>query len=754
MQRPVIAALIAALVTLTISSSAAADAGTVRYSYEKVEIDTTTQWVLIPKAEISLKGKPTATHIKRAFTLLKKAKRGTYGGSAIIVKGNNPATAKVTVNISPKVSKYSLIIIAETVFTLTELGVKGVDFPGYTTGPMSREDVPFPHYALQVPLWRAIPSLSTPHAQVVFPDGSIHPSTEVAAKWRNKDPELVKALYSYLNAKDAYTVTNVAKALPTLKVPYAEQVAALLKDSRAAVRETALEVLEPERNNTVVADAAVAFLKAEKDAKLAAKGAEFLGKVKDKKYNIQKPLYYLEKGDEKASLAAAKELAGYKDERVVPALADHLTDKRLKVAFAAAESLEKVNAAAAQEKALKDSKVNADVRLQIARDLSEDKTVPQKIAGLNYLVLNAKEDEGTKAIVAMNSVKDDAARTTLESYITSDTRWTRRTTADELVNRGDVKSAAAFSRAIKSKKDAEYMEKAGYELMVKQPLKVVLEQTNVKDANVKRAAYSAVGERAQKEKKANAKTFKVLTDGLKSRDPLIRGACARAIGVFADKRAATALKTVISDKSDSVRADVATGMGNFKGAELLEELTKYLEDSSAEVQAAAVTSLGKRGEAGKWDKFKALAKHKSPAVRAAAMTTLARLVSRDDKQGVREVISLLSGGVTDDDLSVRIASVTALGTFKDDKAVTGIALQLNADEEDMRLAAIAALGETGHPSAKELVLSVANDPDKKVRREAIIAMGKLGATPLLKDRAKNEKDADLQALINQTLRGK
>ena len=56
-------------------------------------------------------------------------------------------------------------------------------------------------------------------------------------------------------------------------------------------------------------------------------------------------------------------------------------------------------------------------------------------------------------------------------------------------------------------------------------------------------------------------------------------------------------------------------------------------------------------------------KAESPEVRAAAYKALANLVSTSDQQGLRNVISMLSGAVNDDSEDVQITAMRELGDF-------------------------------------------------------------------------------------------
>ncbi|MEZ4459839.1 MAG: HEAT repeat domain-containing protein [bacterium] len=733
---------------VALPATALAEGGSVRYSYERAEVGDSVEWVLIPHLEPALVGKVDEKLLKNAFELLRKDKRGSYGKASVAISGKSPKL-KAVVTIDPEYAKYSVIVVAESVYTLSELGVDEISFPGVTEGPVTRADVPFSGFSLTVPLYKAV-GYSSDHVQVLMPNGDLVPSTQVATKWKAKDAALVAAMYDYLKSSDPYTVATVAKSLPGMKVPYADQVAGLLNHKSELVRATALEVLADVRDQKSVLEAVAAYFAKEKDAGLKKQAAEFLGASKDKSFNILLQIYRVDDADEKTAAAAVTALGDYSDARTTDVLVARLSDKRASVASAAAASLNKTGASDAMVKALAESKIDPKVKLELAELLTGQKADVARLAGNNYIATNDVEHKAVDAVGVIAKL-GDAGRKTLEGYLSSDKAYLRAAAAEELVAAKSDASFPAFASAAKAGKDPAQMEEWIYAIMVGMPLKSIMDRTKDSNALVKRVAYRALGERAVKEN-AGSKVFGILKDGIGSSDASVRGASARAIGEFADAKSADALKPLVNDKSADVRRDVAVAIGNFKNGELADELKAMLDDKSPQVQAAAIRSFAQRSESFVWDRLKALVKSPDADVRAASMFALAKLVSRDDAQGVREVISSLSGAVNDDAAIVRLTSIEALGTFRDEKAVTGIAIQLNTDDEALRVAAVKALGTTTHPSAETLVESVAGDPNRKIRKAAIEAFGSLKAKRALEERLKVEKDKELQDLIRATIK--
>jgi HEAT repeat protein len=755
-RRAIATSLVLALSAWSVPASAG---GSVRYSYEKIEIGGVQDYVLVPRAEPSIgSGKLSKSRVLAAFDALKKDKGGSYGKTTIEVGGSNDAP-KVKVLIDPEFARFSLIIIAEAVYTFTELGVANVEFPGYAARPLTRADVPFSVYTLNVPLWKAVGQDVAP-AQILLPDGRLIDAVDFNKRWAAKDADLQNALFAYLSHPQAYTVISVLQKLPGLGLPYTEQVAPLLSNADVLIRQKAIEALEPKIAEAPVATALAAALLTEKEDAVARQLAATLAKSKDPAFAVLSPLFVLERGKDEESAAAAAELASKfgKDQRVLPALVAQLGGKRASVAKAAADAIAQLDADAIQIAALDDEKIGRDLRLDIARDLAEDKDAPARLAGLNYIATNADERESLDAIERLVSgPQSDDVRKVIEAMLTSSQPYRRQAAASGLERIKSPASIEALARAIPkaSPDDARAFEEAGYTIMLEQPLKFITEQTKASDVLVQRMAYRAIGERAAREK-AGAQVMGTLKAGIASKDALIRGAAARALGAFANKESADLLKGLLEDKSPEVRRDVALALGNFTGGELAAELEKYLGDKEPTVVAAAIRAIGQRGEAAAWAKIKDMAKSPSGEVRAAVMFALSKLVNRQDKQAANEVISLLSGALSDKEVEVRREAITQLGTFPDENAVLAISAQLSAQEEPLRLAAIAAVANTGNSSGPELLEGLLEDQSVKIRRATITALGKFKgnkvARQALEARLKTEQDKELQELIKKTLK--
>lgn len=745
------------VVALAVPVSAFAGSTSVRYSYEQVEIGDRSQWVLVPRPEEELHGEPTTDKIQTAFQLLRDEKNTSYGDTTIEVDGGSVEAAKVKVHIDPDHSKYKLIIMAETVYTLTELGVDDIRFPGYAEGNVTRADIPFASYTPTLPLWRALPPEKLVDARVRLPDGSILGLEEIERRWRQGDGDLREALYSYLEADQTYTVVSVTERLPKLDVSYTDKVVPLLEHESLSVRETALEVLANKRNRQEVLEAVVTLMQNESSDDLARSAATFLGKADSEKYSVYEQFFFLQRGSKSERLEAAKALASFEgDPRVVEKLAGALRENgdQPEVASRAAKSLLELDAYEKLAEALQDEGVPAAVRLEIARGLTEESDTSANVDGYRYLGRNADGREARVSIRALGDVGTAKARKAVESFLTSEDRRKRVAAAETVRKIGSTDSLPALADAVRDGKNAQRMEDVGVAILESKPVQDVLEFARDSDAVIQRTAYRALGPKA-KEGAGGDAVKKALERGAESSDSKIRGAAARGLGQLANDEALATLEKLADDSAAVVRRDVAYALGNYSPGTMSEKLWSYLDDDSPEVVAAALAAMVQRGEAKKWDKIKKLTKADAAIVRQNAIRALASLVSKDDDDAVKEVISLISGTITSDkDDAVLRTGVEQLGTFQRERAVNSIAIKLNAKEKEMQLTAIRALGNTGHKTAVSLLTDKLTVSDSEIRRAAVVALGKLGkanARPALKKRLQNEENPEIRSLIEKTL---
>ena len=755
------AALLAALLVTGAAQLASAEAGNVRYSYEKVEIGPQSGWVLVPHPEASIatgKRGPTKSTLLSAFDALKRAKGSSYGKASVRVSGGaTPASAQIEVAIdrSPNFAKFAPIVIAEVTYTMTELGAPGVSFPGFADGLVTRADVPFPAYSLSVPMWQALPPADVAPAQVTLADGSSLDARTFYERWKKRDAALTRSLLAYLESGNPTTAVLVLRRLGDLKgIDAAASILAMLDAPSALVRREAVAALKGARDDAAVSKAVAARLAKESDPETGAQMAAFFDGAKSAEYAVLAPMYTLANDKDAArAAAAAGQLARYKsDARVAPALLARLGDARRPVAEAAAASLTAIGADGARTEALADASIPAGVRLDVARGMAQGENDAAAVAGLVYLGQSAPGPEADAAIASLGAKKGDAAREGAERFLVDANPARRRAAAAALGARRDPGAVAALAAALEKNPLDRELETAALSIYAAQPIGAIADAASTGPAAARRLAYVALGRKASGG--GDAKTKAAIGAGLKDESASIRGAAARALAASGQAGAGAQLKPLVEDRDAGVRADVALAIGALKGGELGAELGSMLKDRSSVVQAAAVEAMAARGEAGEWKTIENYTKASDEKLRAAALAALAALVDRNDAQTTQQVVSTLGVALRDKSAGVRRRAIAALGTFPSQGAVLSLASVLSDADADIRAAALRALGQTGVKSASDTVAARLSDPDPGVRvaaAEAIAALNDPKAKKKLRQSLAGESDPTVKRLMQKAL---
>ncbi|MEP7215087.1 MAG: HEAT repeat domain-containing protein [Anaerolineaceae bacterium] len=164
------------------------------------------------------------------------------------------------------------------------------------------------------------------------------------------------------------------------------------------------------------------------------------------------------------------------------------------------------------------------------------------------------------------------------------------------------------------------------------------------------------------------------------------------------------LVTLDDDDDPGVRAAAASSLRQFVVLREFEQFDEELGDRVTDALRAVQESSDS-----------------APALRACALESL----------GVRSlpwVSALIVAGYNDDERSVRLASVVAMGDSADERWLDYLVEQLYSDDPEFRFAAVLSLGQVGSEEAVEPLATLLGDIDPEVVIAAITALGEVGTT--------------------------
>lgn len=748
--RRVGAALLVSLVGLTWATWAEAQetAPAILYSYTKVAVGNDIQYVLVPQAArrtILPKGTALSTAVVNGvFKELRNDKATTYGNTDLEVSPRDLEKGVVTVKIDKEREKYFPIISSEVVYTLTQLGIEAVNFPGHSRKPMTRADVEFAAYRLTVPAWRALPPTAIPAASIIMPDGSELSDAQFASKIKAGDPQIVELIKTYLGSKDERVVMVAMAAIPAMKLADGAQLLLpVLKDKNPDLRMAALEGLSVYTDDAIL-DAISDVMDKDKDAKVALKASEVLGRSSNKKYAVRAQFFALRGEDEAASLAAIEALVKSKEATVAPELVTAARGKREKVAVAAINALAELKVVGDLVALFEDGKLAATRRVVAAAHVASLGDNGQRFKALSFQAAEGKADVAVTALDALAKFKEPAPRESLEAALKHPEKDVRHKAARLLSEVRDPASLPALADAGTRPEDEAVIEEVASNIMARLTLAEVLQYTTNRNIVLQRVAYLALGSKISGGG-GGGKVFEALTKGVKSKDGGIRGASARGLGAFKNDKALAAIMEMANDTEAVVRRDVARALGNWPAGTQTEALLKLLADKEGDVVEAAAISIRMRVETDAYPQILKLsrANHPHAGVRGAAYRALVVVAPEKEAQ---TVISVVGGGLFDKDRDVRLLSIRLLGQFEQTSAVTTLAALLNDPLEENRVESIKALGRTKSAEAVELVATVVGDQSKPVRLAAMEALGEIGSkkgADAIKKQLATESDIDV-----------
>jgi HEAT repeat protein len=584
---------------------------------------------------------------------------------------------------------------------------------------------------------------------VKLPNGSLLGSDAAIAKIKKGDKGLIDAAWSYVKAGPSGARLAAIKAAPLLELKDLDaRLLPILKSDEAGLRSAALDGLKG-RDNKTVNTALRQVMDKDADASLRDKAAGLLSASKDPAFSTAAQYHALRSKDPKVVAAAATGLGDSKQKEATDQLVKTLgnADKGVRTAVIAA--LLKRGDTKAMIKALDDSKLSLDARIETARALTGAKDKGAVHSGLLFLAVNGKGDDSAGAAAKLATFDKAATYTALAKALKHSEAETRRAAASALARLGSPKGLGSLAAAdTKNADSGEAMLLAIRNIYAKQPLDFVLKGTKNKDETLRRQAVATLGKmvKTQKSKSARKTIVKTLEPLSEAKDPLIRAAAARSYGSMAGDDVRPRILKLASDSAIEVQRASAYALRAFPGDETNKLLLGFAMKSDASLIANAVESLGVLKEKIGLDKVVTHLQHKDVRVRRAATGALVNIggTLADDKR--KPMLNHFSQALFDKDADVRLKAIKGLRLVKDPRTVTALAALLKDPVKSVRQATLNAMASTGSASAVEAIATGLEDDEGEVRMTAIRALGNLkqksGAKVLL-DYAKTEKDATL-----------
>lgn len=723
---------LAALILLSVLTGPVAPAfaqtpaSVVVYSYAKVTIGNDVQYVLLPTAskfQAVPGGSLSPAVVNAVFNELKSRKSATYGGTSLEVTPGSLAKGTAVVTIDSSKEKYAAIIRSETVYTLTQLGLESVKFKG-DKAATTRADVDRAAFCLRVPAWRALPPARVAPSVIELPSGADISSRDFYNKIASKDPEIEKLVRGYLGDKDEALVLSVIASIPTLGLAAEVDILLpLLRDKSPRLRSAGLAALAGNEKSDVL-DAISAVMDNDKDREVAQQAASILGKSKNRQYSVRALYFNLRGADEKAALEAVEGLAQSKEPTAAPELVKAAAGKNQNVALAAIAALGSLNQPGELVKIFENGKADTARRLLAARVVVGLGDADARFKALTFQAASGPKDVALGAIEALATLATPDPRPSIEGALSHPDMAVRHLAIGKVGAIGSPQSLDALAETGTKPEDLELVEDVASGIMGKLALTDVLGYTSSKNLVLQRVAYRALGTKSGGA--GGARVFDVLKKGVGSKDAGIRASSALALGTFQNDKALGLVMGVAKDTDAKVRRNVARALANWPAGTSTPQLYEYLADPDGEVVAAAVDTFTARKEFEAYKPVLKLYRGKPHPFAGARMAVLRAIVVLAPEKELQTVISVVGGGLFDDDRDVKLLAIELLGNYDNPAAVTTLAALINDPAEEFRVKSLLALGRTKSKDSIELIASVMNDPSAVVRAASMEACGLTG----------------------------
>lgn len=245
---------------------------------------------------------------------------------------------------------------------------------------------------------------------------------------------------------------------------------------------------------------------------------------------------------------------------------------------------------------------------------------------------------------------------------------------------------------------------------------------------------------------------------LRSRNPLVRGRSASALGLLGQPEAVLPLVELLRDPDEGVRCRTAEALGRLRDPRSARALATALQDTQPAVQAAVQSALVLQGSAAVralceavWSggpSWRLAAEEVLVRIGLPAVPTVIRLLNAPVWEVRREATAVLGRigdraatpalviRLTDETAWVRAQAAEALGWIGDPEAINALTRQLQDSSDVVRLQAVRALGAILRWKCVDPFLPLLTDPAEPVREAAAVELGRQGdakaALPLVR----------------------
>lgn len=692
-------------------------------------------------------GKSMEQKFKTVFGAMRRADTAKYGATSLAFKTNKDTKAlDVYVWLDESKATYHPQIIAETVYTFTEMGVSYVQFPKFKLEPLTRKDIEYAAFSLTVAPWQAL-SLISKHVLTQLSNGARVSTWEFANKLKVGDKIAVETLWGDFERSDKAAL-EILKAATRLKLSErTPRCLASIESAQTELRVASIDCLVAVKMTKTVRDALTLALKDDPEDSVQAQALSLMQQSSDAELKTIAGLHGLTTGASKTVLKHLDALKSQKGPAVEGAIASLLKHKDDTVYLAAQTALISRSQTNLLTNALKDNGITLQRRLQIAT-ASISSQIGAYDAAL-FLATAGTEKEWPKLSVFITSQNQSVRLKLLRAAITNAEKTIRLGAITALSREGGRETIdIILALEPKSADEGEALNTVLYALCGQLPTRQLFRDATSNDLRLKGCAIDALSKKSRTNKRVKRKLVPVLKTLSKDASATIRASAIAGLGNLADPKTFGVIKAALSDNESVVVAAGAGALRNFNVREVEGLLSKLSEHPDANVLAQTARSFGVHGYDSGIPIIIGFQNREEKTLRVETTRALVRLIAKG--KTIKASFDFFTRRLNDKDPVVRRLALDGFASSSDPRRIDAIAFVVQDADETVQLRAIELLGDSADPNAVEAVSSGLAAENIAVRKTAIVALKKLGgaeASKTLSRHVKRENSPELIKLI-------
>ena len=706
--------------------------------------------ILVPVA-VRRSGKNLKERIESVFRQMVSASPNRYGTGSLAFKQSKKSSLEVYVWLDATKPQHHPLVIAETVYTFTEMGVDKVQFPKFKIKPLTRRDIGYPSFSLSVPSWRAV-DLRSPHILTVVSGGAQISTESFVQRLESGDKDALKTVWSDFEQSNAAALSILRAAHQLKLADRAPRCLSSIESAKAEIRIAAVNCLVNVASTEKILDALLQTLKDDPEESVRRHALKMMENSADIQVKTAALIHGLSSPDAQIVLKRIEGLQWHRGDRVGNALARLLTHKDDAIQSGAQSALVKRADNIRLTKALGRKEISIERKRSIAAAM-----LTSKLAGEDATAFLATSGSSAEWFVLAKFVTDLPKAKRLEFFGAALTNpdASMRMKAVQLLRKESGKETIQLIVNTESK-DPKVSDALGVQLMAlcdRLTTKQLFKDTRSSNLKLKGCALSALSRKSRNDEKLKERLLPILNKLAKDANAGIRAAAIGGLGQLTDPNSLTTIKRALTDKSNRVLASVATALGHFKTA----EAEVLLKSMSSHQDPTVIVALSRAFVSGNYDSgisiIAGFSQHSDLRVKMETTSAVIALLSKGKQSD--GAFSFLNDRREDENVEVRLLSLDGFKVLKNPRRIDALELSINDTEQLVQLRAIEVLGSTKSESAVEALAAGLAAESLEVRKAAITALQKLGgpaALDALRQHREREDDASLIKLIDSKLK--